>query len=57
MYNPKSNKSEEFINNEEIIKTLNWAKENKNNIDLINKIIDSARPVKRKHNNSARFRI
>ena len=32
IYNPKSLKAEEFINNEEILSTLKYAEENKNNI-------------------------
>ena len=34
-YDVKSKKAEEFINNEEILNTLKFAKENKNNIALI----------------------
>ena len=36
MYNPKSLKAEEFINHEEILDTLKFAEENKNNRELIN---------------------
>ncbi len=43
MYNPKSKKADEFINNQEIIDTIKYAKENKNNVSLINKIIEKAR--------------
>lgn len=46
MYNKNSNKAEDFINHEEILKTLDYAKENKNNIELINKILRKAQPVK-----------
>lgn len=46
MYNPKSLKAEEFISNEEILETLEYAKANKNNIELIDSILDKARPVK-----------
>lgn len=46
MYNPKSVKAEEFINNEEILSTLDYAKENKNNKELINSIIEKARLCK-----------
>ena len=35
IYNPKSLKSDEFINHEEILETLKYAEENKNNIQLI----------------------
>ena len=43
MYNPKSHKAEEFINNEEILKTIDYVKENKSNADLIGKIIEKAK--------------
>ncbi len=42
MYNPKSEKAAEFINHEEIVKTLEFAEENKNNITLVNGIIKKA---------------
>ena len=35
MYNPKSLKAEEFINDEEIQATLAYAEANKNNVELI----------------------
>ncbi|MCR5261644.1 MAG: [FeFe] hydrogenase H-cluster radical SAM maturase HydG [Candidatus Gastranaerophilales bacterium] len=47
MYNKKSLKAEEFIDNEEVIRTLDYAEKNKNNLDLINKILEKARPVKK----------
>ena len=46
VYNPKSLKAEEFINDEEIMETLRYAEENKNNIELIDSILEKARPVK-----------
>ena len=46
IYNPKSMKAEEFINDGEILETLEYAEKNKNNIELINSILDKARPVK-----------
>ena len=46
MYDKKSLKAEEFISHDEIIKTLDFAEENKDNLDLINKILEKARPVK-----------
>ena len=46
MYNPKSLKADEFINHEEILETLEYAEKNKNNIELINSILDKARPKK-----------
>ena len=46
VYDPKSLIAEEFINDEEIKETLKYAEENKNNIELINSILEKARPVK-----------
>ncbi|MBE6574134.1 MAG: [FeFe] hydrogenase H-cluster radical SAM maturase HydG [Ruminococcaceae bacterium] len=46
MYNPKSLKAEEFINDAEIRETLEYAEANKNNIELIDSILEKARPVK-----------
>ena len=46
IYNPKSLKAEEFINNEEILATLEYAEANKNNLALINEILEKARPKK-----------
>ncbi|MBR0470896.1 MAG: [Clostridia bacterium] len=46
IYNPKSLKAEEFINDEEIRETLAYAEANKNNAELIDAIIEKARPVK-----------
>lgn len=46
VYNPASLRAEEFINDEEIKATLAYAEENKNNIELINQILEKARPVK-----------
>lgn len=43
MYNPKSTKAEEFIANEEVLATLEYAKKNKNNIELIDKILEKAK--------------
>lgn len=42
-YNPKSLIAEEFINDEEIKATLKYADENKNNLELIDEIINKAR--------------
>ena len=42
MYNPKSLKAEEFINHEEILDTLEYAEKNKNNLELVDKIIEKA---------------
>ncbi len=46
MYNPESLKAEEFINHEEILATLAYARENKNNIQLIDHILEKARQRK-----------
>ena len=46
MYNPKSLKAEEFINHEEILDTLEYAEQNKNNIELIDQIIAKAKELK-----------
>ncbi len=46
VYNPKSLCADEFINDEEIKETLAYAEANKNNIELIDQILDKARPVK-----------
>lgn len=45
-YDPKSLKAEEFINDGEILDTLRYAEENKNNIELIDSILEKARPKK-----------
>lgn len=46
IYNPKSLKAEEFINHEEILETIKYAEENKNNVELIDSILEKARPKK-----------
>lgn len=43
MYNPKSLKAEGFISHEEILKTLDYAEQNKNNVELIDSIIEKAK--------------
>ena len=45
-YNPKSLKAEEFISDAEIRETLAYAEENKNNLPLIEEILEKARPKK-----------
>lgn len=45
-YNIKSMKAEEFINDEEILDCLDYAKKNKNNMPLIREIIDKAKKAK-----------
>ena len=46
IYDPKSRKAEEFINDEEILETIQYAEENKHNIPLIDSILEKARPKK-----------
>ena len=46
MYNKKSSKAEEFISHEEILATLEYAKENKENLKLIDEILEKARQRK-----------
>lgn len=46
MYNVKSKVAEEFINDEEILETIAYAKENKSNEPLIKEIINKARVMK-----------
>ncbi|MBO5007337.1 MAG: [FeFe] hydrogenase H-cluster radical SAM maturase HydG [Clostridia bacterium] len=46
IYNPKSLKAEEFINDAEILDTIAYAEANKNNAELIDSILDKARPKK-----------
>ncbi|HBH95706.1 MAG TPA: [FeFe] hydrogenase H-cluster radical SAM maturase HydG, partial [Ruminococcaceae bacterium] len=43
MYNPKSLKAEEFISDEEIRETLDYAEKNKDNTELVDQIIEKAR--------------
>ncbi|WP_432626874.1 [FeFe] hydrogenase H-cluster radical SAM maturase HydG [Brotaphodocola sp.] len=45
-YNPKSLKAEEFINHQEILDTLAYAEANKDNLELIDQIIEKARLCK-----------
>ena len=45
-YNPKSLKAEEFISHEEILETIKYAEENKNNMELIESLLEKARPKK-----------
>lgn len=46
IYNPKSLKAEEFINDAEIRETLAYAEKNKGNAALIDEILEKARPRK-----------
>ena len=46
MYNVNSLKAEEFIDHQEILDTIEYAEANKNNFELINQLLEKARPVK-----------
>ncbi|WP_313346158.1 [FeFe] hydrogenase H-cluster radical SAM maturase HydG [Sedimentibacter sp.] len=46
MYNVKSLKAEEFISHDEILESLKYSDDNKNNIELIDKIIEKAKQRK-----------
>ena len=46
MYNPKSMKAEEFIDHQEVLDSLQYADENKNNLEVINSILEKARQRK-----------
>lgn len=43
MYNPKSLKAEEFISHNDVLETLDYADKNKNNLELIDSIIEKAK--------------
>ena len=45
-YDPKSGVAEEFINHEEIEASLAYAKENKNNKEVVDAILEKARKMK-----------
>lgn len=45
-YNPKSLKAEEFISHEEILETIKYADENRHNTELIDSLLEKARPKK-----------
>ena len=45
-YDPKSLKAEEFINHEEILESLDYAKKNKDNIPLMKEILEKAKKAK-----------
>lgn len=46
MYDVKSKKATEFINHEEILETLDYARENKENRELVDSLIERARDCK-----------
>lgn len=43
MYNPKSLNAEEFISHDEVLDTLEYAENNKNNLDLVDEILEKAK--------------
>ena len=43
MYDPKSLHAEEFINDAEILESLDWAEKNKNNQELVEQILEKAK--------------
>lgn len=46
MYNKSSKNAEEFISDEEILKSLAYAEDNRNNVELIDSILNKARLMK-----------
>ncbi len=46
VYDPKSLKAEEFIHHGEILETLEYAEKNKRNVELIDALLEKARPKK-----------
>ncbi|MDC7301235.1 [FeFe] hydrogenase H-cluster radical SAM maturase HydG [Agathobacter ruminis] len=46
MYNVKSLKAEEFIDNQEILDTIEYAEANKYNFEFIEELLEKARPLK-----------
>lgn len=46
VYDAKSLKADEFINDGEILETIKYAEENKNNVKLIDEILEKAKPKK-----------
>ncbi len=50
-YDPKSLIADEFINDEEIRATLEYAEANKHNVELIDEILEKARPVMNENGN------
>lgn len=46
MYNPKSLKAEEFIDHNEIMETLKYADDNKDNLELVDSLLEKAAALK-----------
>jgi 2-iminoacetate synthase len=49
MYNPASPSADEFIGHREVLDTLAYAKKNKNNAELIDSLLEKAKPQKTKN--------
>ena len=45
MYDPKSLKAEEFICHDEVLETLDYAQKNKDNVELIDSIIEKQQAI------------
>ena len=48
MYDPKSLKAEEFIDDDEIQATIRYARENRNNRELVDAILEKAKACKKR---------
>ena len=46
MYNPRSLRAEEFISDEEVRETLEYAEKNKDNTELIDRILEKSKQRK-----------
>ena len=46
IYSKESMIADEFINHQEILDTIKYAEENKRNVELIDSILEKAKPVK-----------
>ena len=42
-YNPASNRAEEFINDQEILDTIEYAQKNKDNLELLRKVLEKGK--------------
>ena len=49
VYDPKSLKAEEFINHEEILETLAYAEAHKDDTELVDRLLEKARPQKKEN--------
>ena len=45
IYSKESMIADEFINHQEILDTIKYAEENKRNVELIDSILEKAKPV------------